>query len=201
MTALQRQVEKFAPRMTPHHRRILEAILYLINEAERRDIYVTEFDIDKTIWLADVAHLNKYGRPITFDNYAAMKDGPVPSFTRDALQPEFDSARYYIEAWPPWDRVRSPADGDRAYKFINPKREPNLRVLSATDLDELNQALTLVKSKGFHQLRKYTHEHPAYKDVWPKDAPDGRYWMDYNKLLDQPDPEVVEDLEFSSKHM
>jgi hypothetical protein len=188
------------PRMQPNYRRILESILFLIGEATRRRLYVTEYDIDKSIFVADVSHLNKYGRPITYDNYVAMKDGPVPTFTRDVLQPNFKGSSYYNEEWPPWERIRSPADGTLAYKFVNPKREPNLRALSTTDTQELVQALLLVKSKGFHGTKKWTHEHPAYVDVWPKGADGGAYPMDYAKLFDEPDPETVEDLAFSSKH-
>lgn len=193
--------EKYPPRMKPNYRRILETILFLIQEAKKRGMYVTEYDIDKSIFVADVTHLNKYGRPITFDNFVAMKDGPVPSTTRDVLQPSFKGRPHYNEEWPPWDRVPSPSDGSRAHKFINPKREANLRALSKTDTEELIQALLLVKSKGFHGTKKWTHEHPAYMDVWPKTATGGRYWMDYEKLLEQPDSETVDDLEFSSNHM
>src|ERR1700733_613301 len=75
--------------LKPNYKKILEAILFLINESERRGLYVTEYDIDKAVFLADVKHLNEYGRPITFDNYVAMVHGPVPSATRDILQPTF----------------------------------------------------------------------------------------------------------------
>jgi hypothetical protein len=199
--ALMAEKERHSPRMRPNHRRILEAVLFLISEATRQGKYVTEYDIDKSIFIADVEHLNKYGRPITYDNFAAMKDGPVPSATRDILQPGYKGRPHYIEEWPPWDRVPSPADGNLAHKFINAKREPNLRALSKTDTQCLREALTLVKSKGFRGTRQYTHDHPAYVDAWPKTATGGRYWMDYEKLFKDADPETVEDLIFSSKNM
>jgi hypothetical protein len=199
MTQTAEKTKTYSPRMRPNYRRILESILFLIAEAGRQGKYVTEYDLDKSIFVADVEHLNKYGRPITFDNFVAMKDGPVPSATRDILQASYKGG-HYKEEWPPWDRVRSPADGLRAFKFINPKREPNLRALSKTDTQELAKALTLVKSKGFYGTKKWTHEHPAYIDVWPEKATDGSYWMDYDKLLEQPDPDIIDDLAFSSKH-
>jgi hypothetical protein len=194
------EAAKAKPRMRPNHRRVLESILFLIGEATRQGFYVTEYDIDKSIFVADVNHLNKYGRPVTYDNFVAMKDGPVPSFTRDVLQPSFTGRPYYNEEWPPWERQPSPPDGARAHKFVNPKREANLRGLSKTDTQELAQALSLVKSKGFHGTKKWTHEHPAYVDAWPKNATGGAYPMDYAKLFNEPDAEIVEDLVFSSKH-
>ena len=39
------------PKLRPNYKRILESILFLINEAERRGLYVTEFDIDKSMGL------------------------------------------------------------------------------------------------------------------------------------------------------
>jgi hypothetical protein len=188
-------------RMRPNYRRILESILFLINEAERRGEYVTEYEIDKAIFIADVDHLNKHGRPITFDNYVAMKDGPVPSTTRDILQPKFNARHYYDESWPPWERLPSPIDGKRAFKFIRAKRSANLRVLSKTDIAALSEALTLVKGLRFRRMRDHTHRHPAYLDAWPEGAQGGSYPMDYAKLLDVPDEDAVEDLVYSSKHI
>jgi hypothetical protein len=187
--------------MQPNYRRILEAVLFIINEAKRTGKHVTEYDINKSIFVADVAHLNKYGRPVTFDNYAAMKDGPVPSTTREILQPGYKGKPHFNEEWPPWDRVPSPEDGGLAHKFVNPRREANLRALSKTDTQELKQAFEIVKAKGFHGTKKFTHEHPAYLDVWPKGATSGRHWMDYAKLLEESDPETIDDLVFSSKHV
>ena len=44
----------------------------------------------KLIFFADRYHLRKYGRPITNDQYWAMRLGPVPSGTKDLF--ELDSA-------------------------------------------------------------------------------------------------------------
>ncbi len=40
----------------------------------------------KILYFAERAHLSEYGRPITGDNYVAMKDGPVPSNVYDVLR-------------------------------------------------------------------------------------------------------------------
>ncbi len=70
-----------APRieLEPDIRKILEAISYVIAEGRRRCLLVEQYDILKTLFLADKSHLNKFGRPVTFDNYFAMRAGPVPS--------------------------------------------------------------------------------------------------------------------------
>lgn len=192
--------EEQFPKLRPNYKKILEAILYLIHEAERRDQYVTEYDIDKSIFLADVAHLNQYGRPITFDNFVAMKDGPVPSATRNVLQPSFNSHfQYGNEQWPPWDRERSPADGPLAFKFVRPKRKANTRLLSETDLHELAEALSVVKSLKFSGVRRETHKHPAYTEAWTRRGDKKASDIDYKRLLDSEDDGLIEDLVDSSK--
>ncbi|WP_456816182.1 type II toxin-antitoxin system antitoxin SocA domain-containing protein [Bradyrhizobium sp. USDA 4508] len=175
-------------------------MLYLINEAERRKTYVTEYDVVKSIFLADVAHLNQYARPVTFDNFVAMEHGPVPSATRDVLQPEFNPLFHFgDEAWPLWTRERSPEDGGLAHRLVNPKRRENLRVLSDTDVHALSDALSVVKSLKFAGVRDETHKHPAYTEAWSRRGDKKAAEMDYAKLLDAEDDELIEDLVFSSK--
>lgn len=181
-----------APRLKPDFRRILEAILFVINEAARKKGYVTEYEIVKTIFLADVSHLNTYGRPITFDNYVAMKDGPVPSAVRNVLQPDFNHKRHYADEWPLWDRVPSPSDGKRAHQFVNPRRSENRRVLSETDMRALAEALGKVKELRFKGTRDLTHDHPAFKAAW-KDSPHRKAFdIDYRQLMEHRDDDLVE---------
>jgi hypothetical protein len=187
------------PRLQPNYKKILEAVLFLIHEATKRNQYVTEYDIVKSVFLADVAHLNQYARPITFDNFVAMEHGPVPSATRNLLQPDFDGGALFDDAWPPWDRVRSPEDGGSACKFINPKRAENGRVLSETDRHELAEALSVVKSLKFSGVKDQTHKHPAYVEAWARRGDKKASEMDYAKLLETADDEMIEDLVSLSK--
>ena len=189
------------PKLRPNYKKILESILFLINEAERRGLSVTEYDIDESIFVADVRHLNEYGRPVTFDNYVAMEHGPVPRATRNILQPNLKGKPYFTEAWPPWERLPSSSDGPNAFKFIRPNRKENLRVLSKSDVSALTDALLVVKSLRFGGAKDYTHKHPAYLDAWVENGARSAYDMDYPKLLESPDDELIEDLVYSSEHM
>ena len=140
-------------------KKIQEAILYVMSLVSRP----TQYDIAKTLFLADRAHLNKYGRPITFDNYVAMEHGPVPSLAYDALKPGWNYERRFGEARP-WLSSPDPENA-RANRYL-PKRDPDLRYLSTTDLEELKRALGTVQSLSFSQLRRLTHEDPAYAEAW-----------------------------------
>jgi hypothetical protein len=46
---------------------------------------LTQYFVGKILYLADKAHFLDWGRPVTFDRYVAMKNGPVPSAIRNML--------------------------------------------------------------------------------------------------------------------
>ena len=72
--------------MTVSIEKSLAAICHVIGLAEKSEYQLTQYDIVKTLFLADRQHLNEFGRPITFDNYVAMTHGPVPSCSYDLLK-------------------------------------------------------------------------------------------------------------------
>lgn len=189
------------PSLHANYRKTVEVILFLIEEAERRGTYVTAYDIVKSIFVADVNHLNRYGRPISFDNYYAMKDGPVPSAAYELLGDERPE-KYGPEfgAWPLWHKEPSSADGARAMKFIRPKRSSNLRLLSETDTLALKEALSLIKAQSFTQTRDMTHEHPAYIEAWKPDGEKKSYLMSYELLFEDGDEDVVSDVVHASHY-
>jgi hypothetical protein len=130
-----------------------------------------------------------------------MEHGPVPSATSDILQPNFKRQPYFTEPWPPWERLPWPSDGPKAFKFIRSKWKENLRVLSKSDVSALTDALLVVKSFRFGGAKDYTRKHPAYLDAWVEGGARAAYHMDYAKLLESPDDELIEDLVYSSEHM
>ena len=189
------------PSLRPNHRKILEAILYLIENASARSLYVTQYDIVKSLFVADLFHLEKYGRPVTFDNYSAMEFGPVPREAYDMLKPSYDGKRFFGDPWPLWDRMQSPRDGKKAFKFINPKRPSNPNRLSESDLDELRDALTIVKQLGFGGLVDWTHKNPSYVAAWKPAGGKGSYPMEYALLSNCLEDDMVADLAHASKFM
>jgi len=183
------------PTLRANYRKTVEVILFLIEEAERRGTYVTTYDIVKSIFVADVAHLNAYGRPVAYDNYYAMKDGPVPSAAYELLgdeRPEKYDAEFGV--WPLWNKEPSPKDGRLASKFVRPKRSANVRVLSETDISALKEALSLIKAQSFTETRDMTHEYAAYKEAWHENGDKGSYLMSYAMLLENENAEDAEDL-------
>lgn len=187
--------------MTPSVSRALNAILFLIHEAREQGKRVTQYDIVKSLFLADRAHLNKYGRPVTFDNYVAMKDGPVPSFSYDLAKGAAGALRQAGLSGTPWRREPAPEHGPRAFHYLDPVFAVDENVLSESDFEELRNALIVVKTLGFHQIRKLTHEDRAYLDAWEDNGGSARYPMSYALLLDEQNDKLAQELAFLSKHI
>ena len=147
-------------------------------------------------------HLNKYGRPITFDNYVAMKHGPVPSLAYDLLKENATAREFWRNrAQLPWHRREAPEIGEGCFSYETPARVFSDEVLSETDVEELKACLTVVKALHFHQIRKLTHEDQAYLDAWEDDGVSQQYPMSYALLFDAPNDEKAEELSFLSKHI
>lgn len=180
--------------------KIVDAILQVVSEAERRAIAVTQYDIVKTIFLADKAHLNRYGRPITFDDYVAMRHGPVPSLVYDLLK-QNEKALSRVGEPLPWQQTKSPERGPSVFCFHSPARSPSDDVLSPSDVSALNDALTTIQSLTFSQIRRLTHEDPAYIDAWEDTDERKQCPMSYGLLFETPDFEKAEGIKFISEHI
>lgn len=183
-------------RLDPDPTKIVEAIVFVISLAQRRQ-RPSQYDIVKTIFLADRNHLNMFGRPVTFDNYFAMQHGPVPSFSYNLLKGE----RREVEAVGgavPWERHSIP--GKRHFLF-SVDRDFDADVLSPSDTEHLESAYRIVRDLGFGGVRKLTHEDAAYLEAWDEEGPDnGSYPMSLSMLFESPDIEQADTLAFLSQH-
>jgi uncharacterized phage-associated protein len=186
------------PKLKPNVPRIVESILFVIGEAIRGGTPATKYEIAKAIFIADTRHLKTFGRPITYDNYVAMKDGPVPSMTLDILQPGYDWGRIGGKG-PLWTTKAAPRGGPNAIEYVRPKREANLEKLSETDVEALRSALADVQAMGFHRTRDFTHRDPAYLKAWAKRGAAKRMMIDYHDLPASED--LIDDLIHTSRHM
>lgn len=186
--------------LTSNMSRIVEAVLHLITLAARRGEKVTQYDIVKSLFLADLDHLNRYGRPVTFDNYAALNHGPVPRQAYNLLKEDMWAMRK-VGGNLPWQRRSAPELGRNCNAFENPCREVNEDILSPSDMKALERALEKVKKLRFAEIRRLTHEHPAYIDAWCDDPVRKSFPIDYSKLFDKPDPGRVKELAFLSEHL
>ncbi len=127
----------------------INAVLYISKNLKRKDFH----KIFKIFYFSDRDHISAYGRSITGDTYIAMTDGPVPSKLYDIFKSvrgdgyfkdegKF-SSKFTIENW----------------DLIVPFEEPNMKVLSNTDLECINNALNLYGEMSWDEIREKSHDY------------------------------------------
>jgi hypothetical protein len=125
-----------------------------------------------------------------------MQHGPVPSLAYDILKEDKRVLEKH-NIKPEWQR--HPAGGTK-YVYTSPERQANEDILSPSDMEMLRVAFGIVSSLNFDQIRRLTHEDPAYIDAWQDDEGRKQYPMSYELFFDSPDPQAARELEFLSKH-
>lgn len=126
---------------------------------------LTKGKVNKLLFLADKLHLVRFGRPITGDWYAAMAHGPVPSATDNMLDALEDNAPY-----PGVDFLRGQVALDRRFQY--PRLAPTgadfnvADYLSESDMETLQEIMRLYGDRSFTDLRRLTHDMPAYEKAW-----------------------------------
>lgn len=183
--------------LVPNKARALEAVLCLLNEALSRSCTLTQYQIGKSVFIADRAHMNQFGRPITFDNFVAMKHGPVPRFVYDVIKSD-EKFRKEFGCDPLWQRKPAPERGNGAFEYSAPARQVDLDVLSESDISALRDALSVVLSLTFSQIRKLTHDDPAYVDAWEDLEGRKSFPMSLGLLFEVPNYERAEDIAYLS---
>ena len=155
----------------PNIKKIRESVLFLLNSACAD---LDQYKIAKAIFLADVSHLNRYGRPVTYDNYVAMKFGPVPSKTYELLRDKPEELAIEVK------ELRGKV------KIFAPLRLHEELELSESDEFELLAALKIVETSSFHDLMKMTHDHAAWETA-RADKKDDAPRMEYARLFAERD--------------
>ncbi len=111
------------------------------------------YTILKMVYVADRMHLESYGRPITGDNFIAMKQGACPSRIYDSMkalrgEPKTnflpDSEKYLVV--------------DSTTHEVDVLARPAMDALSATDLECLESTIALLKSRGWQHIRDLAHD-------------------------------------------
>jgi uncharacterized phage-associated protein len=112
----------------------------------------------KIIYFADKEHLSRYGRQLCGESYVAMDYGPVPSGLYDLVKAVRGDG-YCLTALSLADSFA--VDG----RLILPKRSPNLDLLSDSDIECLDEALTKYGDLSFDTLKRLGHRDQAFRDA------------------------------------
>jgi len=153
----------------PKYDKIVELILYLAHKKPGTDKYQAV----KFFYLADKEHLNRYGRPITFEAYFALPYGPVASKTKELLEEDAWTLKAAKIVQLPIITEKVPRPGkEDLLKIVGPKRDVDFDVFSKSDIEVFDEILNEFGSYTFDELFELTHEHTAYKKAW-KNRPIG----------------------------
>jgi uncharacterized phage-associated protein len=124
----------------------IEAILYLAKNISNSDIY----GICKLLYLVDKTSLEKYGRFVFGESYCAMKQGATPSNAYDLLKEatEIPVSEFMV-------------DGNQ----VVPLRDSNLEYLSESDIECLNQIISVYGNVPNWIRRRDAHD-AAWEKAW-----------------------------------
>lgn len=128
---------------------IINSLLYILNKLETKT--TDTHQLFKILYFAERKHLSKFGKPITDDNYVAMKFGPVPSNGFDIINcckgGSFEES--ITEA--------SKLITTRGYK-VTAIQEADLDWLSKSEIDCLDESIEENKGLSFVQLTDKSHD-------------------------------------------
>lgn len=131
-------------------KKLTELVLYILGKTGGVDFY----HAFKILYFAEMKHLAKWGSGIVPDEFRALKYGPVPTRLYDAVkelnQPRMALAEYLAEV--------VQFAGEDAPNVLLPKREANMRFLSKSEIDALDQAIEENESLSFGQLMRKSHD-------------------------------------------
>jgi hypothetical protein len=177
----------------PKRDKVVEGSLLLLQRAAEAGQPLTAAKLVTTMFLADKAHLDAYGRPVFFDNYIAAKDGPEGVAATEMLDANYDWASIGIEI-APW--THQSAGG---FSCPQPSRPANMRRLSETDVEALESALAMMMNLDLAQLSLFTHRGQAYVAAWNDGRGKGSR-LDPRLIPDERDDEMIDDLLYASRH-
>lgn len=127
----------------------VNAVLYVVSKLKRKDFH----KIFKILYFADREHLNKYARTITGDRYIAMSDGPVPTNLYDIFKSVRGDGFYKDNG--KFGQYFSVVDWD----LIKLNQLPDLTELSKTDVETLDNTLSLYGDLSWDEVKEKSHDY------------------------------------------
>ena len=127
----------------------LEVLVYIFQSIDNM------YKALKVAFFADKLHLSRYGRTICGDRYIAMENGPVPSTLYNLIK-KVRGDELYDYGSDFEDQL------NRSFEFvakntITPLRSPDVDLLSNSDIECLDEAISRIKHLSFSQIKKLSH--------------------------------------------
>ena len=131
-------------------KKLTELVLFILGKTGGVDFYHTF----KILYFAEMKHLAKWGSGIVPDEFCALKYGPVPTQLYDAVK-ELNHPRMHLS-----EELSEAIQfaGEDAHNVLLPKREANLKFLSKSEIEALEQSIEENESLTFGQLMRKSHD-------------------------------------------
>lgn len=152
--------------------KIKATLLYIAGKFENGIDYIKLF---KLLYLAQKAHLSKYGRPIVNDDFYAMKAGPAPSVMYNICKvADGERSEQCLE-----DAARSisvetkkmPRGND--VKHVKVCEAPDMDELSTSDIECIDEVYTKYGKLSSSKLSTITHD-SAWVKNWDEEKLEGQ---------------------------
>lgn len=152
--------------------KIKATLLYIAGKFDKGVDYIKLF---KLLYLAQKAHLSKYGRPIVNDDFYAMKAGPAPSVMYNICKvADGERSEQDLE-----DTARSisvqtkkmPKGND--VKYVTVCESPDMDELSTSDIECIDEIYAKYGKLTSSKLSTITHD-SAWKKNWDEEKAEGQ---------------------------
>lgn len=130
--------------------KLRELVLHILDKTGGVDFY----HAFKMLYFAEMKHLAKWGNGIVPDEFCALKYGPVPTRLYDAVK---DLNHPQMALSEELSEVIQLA-GEDAPNILLPKRNADMRYLSKSEVEALDEAIAENKSLTFGQLMRKSHD-------------------------------------------
>ncbi|MDE6368999.1 MAG: SocA family protein [Muribaculaceae bacterium] len=131
-------------------KKLTELVLFILGKTGGVDFY----HAFKILYFAEMKHLAKWGTGVVPDEFCALKYGPVPTQLYNAVK-ELNHPRMILSE--ELSEVIQFA-GEDAPNVLLPKREANLKYISKSEREALEQAIEENESLTFGQLMRKSHD-------------------------------------------
>ena len=131
-------------------KKLTELVLYILGKTGGIDFY----HAFKILYFAEMKHLAKWGSGIVPDEFRALKYGPVPTHLYDAVK-ELNNPRMRLSE--EMSEVIQFA-GEDAPNVLLPKREADIKYLSKSEIEALDESIEENKALTFKQLVQKSHD-------------------------------------------
>jgi len=143
----------------------IEALLWIVQRGE-----TNVYNAMKIIFAADKHSLNKYGFPVTGDNYVAMQYGTVPSWTYAATRLT-DS------------RIGFTRDGNTLK--LSKGRTFKKSMFSESDIESLEHGFKEYAGKGFKAVERKNHRERAWIAARERNPQSGAPDILFEDMIDE----------------